>query len=67
VLLKKRGAIGNFKDYPGLVNCTEKEVRKEIKNQIRTGKCEKFIKETLEGGLTFNSIDIHVKHISKLL
>lgn len=66
VLLKGSGQVGNFYDYDFLVNPNEGEVKHSIIDQFDS-KEEDFIENTLEGGLTFNSTDLFVGEIKRII
>jgi len=67
VLLKGHGMIGNFYDFPGLINPDYKHLRRSIKQQDGQPRNHMFIKNTIEGGIDFSSIDKYLSNIEKLL
>ena len=67
VLIKGSGAVGDFKDYPGLTNLNKQEIFNNLQMQIDHGRFNKFIKNTLIGGVDFNSSEIYIKNLKKLI
>jgi hypothetical protein len=67
VLLKGHGMNGNFSDYPWVIKNDPVKLREFINKQKEAGKNVKFITDTLEGGLDFNSADIYIDRINKIL
>jgi len=65
VVLKKHGMVGNLYDFPGLIDCDSKQLRKSL--SMQKGRCEQFIKETLTGGWEFNATSIYIRHIKFIL
>lgn len=66
-ILKGHGMVGNFYDFPGLVDCDPEKVKNTLRTQDHMGICGDFVKNTLEGGLEFKSTDIYVQHICDFL
>ena len=66
VLLKGHGQVGNFYDYPGLVEPNYKEIKKSIDYQMKNGKFKSFVEETISGGLEFNSTRIYIENLIKI-
>ena len=67
VLIKGSGAIGDFKNYPGLVNLNKQEIFNNLQMQIDHGKFNNFIKDTLVGGINFNSSEVYIRNLKKLI
>ena len=67
VLLKGHGMNGNFSDYPWVVNNNPVKMRKFINDQNNINKNVDFINDTLEGGVNFNSTDIYIDRIDKII
>ena len=67
VLIKGSGAIGAFHNYPGLVNLNKQEIFDNLQMQLNHGKFTNFIKNSLAGGVDFNSSKTYVKNLKKLL
>jgi len=67
VLLDGTGEVGNFYDYNHLVSLSEDEVKNSILKQIYEGKQTSFIENTLEGGLSFNSTDLFIGEIKRII
>ena len=67
ILVKGSGSIGNFHDYPGLVNLNKQEIFDNLQMQIDHGKFTEFIKNTIAGGNNFTSTDIYINQIKKFL
>jgi len=65
VVLNGYGMTGNFYDFAGFVKCNYKSVIDAIDKQncIQT----EFISSSIEGGLDFNSTDIYIDNITKLV
>ena len=66
-VLRRHGAVGNFFDFPGLIDEDSRQMNEVLERQEKDGKCEKFIRETLTGGIDFSSIDKYVEVIEELL
>jgi hypothetical protein len=67
VLLKGHGMIGNFYDYPGMINENEKEMNDSFSFQNNNGRFCDFIKNTLEGGIDYTSTKIYVDYINDII
>ena len=67
VLLRGYGMTGNFYDYPGLINDSEKEMNDSLSFQNNNGIFCDFIKNTLEGGIDYTSTSIHVDYINRII
>ena len=67
VLIKGSGAIGAFYNYPGLVDLSKQQIFDNLQMQINHGKFKNFIKNSIAGGVDFNSSDIYIKKIKELL
>jgi hypothetical protein len=67
VVLNNHGMMGNFFDYKGLVDCDRNAVINSINTQLKEGRDEKFIKETIEGGIDFNSTHIYIDMIDNII
>ncbi len=63
VLINHSGQVSNFYDYDGLF-----DINKDFKSYLREyTKKEKFINNTIAGGLNFNSTILMLDEIKKLL
>jgi hypothetical protein len=67
ILINGSGAIGIFKDYPGLVNLNRLEIIQSLHEQIDHGRYENFIKTHINGGIDFTSTFEYVKHINTII
>jgi hypothetical protein len=67
VLIKGSGQIGNFYDYPGLVDLDKNQIRESIELQDNFGKQEDFIKFTIKGGEEFNSTKYYTDAIKSFI
>jgi hypothetical protein len=67
VLIKGSGQVGNFYDYPGLVNSDYDEIDQSIELQKYSGKQTDFIEYTIAGGNEFKSSNIYVNTIKNIL
>lgn len=67
VLLKGYGMEGNFIDFRGLSELNNSIIKKSLISQIKEGKDEKFIRNTLAGGIDFSSTNIYVDNIKRII
>jgi hypothetical protein len=67
ILLKGYGVSGNFSNYQGMIGSDPIKMRESIEKQEKDGKDINFITDTLEGGLDFNSTDVYVDRIDKII
>lgn len=67
VILNGQGEIGNFKDYPGLVEPSYENILRSVKLQMKNGRFNDYINRTLSGGLNFNSTQLYIDYINKIL
>ena len=67
VLIKESGAIGDFKNYPGLVDLNKQEIFNNLQMQIDHGRFDKFIEKSIAGGVDFNSSEIYIKNLKKII
>ena len=67
VLIKGSGAIGCYKDYPGLVNLNQEEVFQSLVDQVEHGRYEEFINNNIAGGTTFTSVDSYLEHLKSVI
>jgi hypothetical protein len=65
-ILQGHGLLGNFFDFPGLVNSSAKEIKNTIREQEKSGRCKKFIRDTLEGGWDFSATQKYCEHIDRV-
>tara|TARA_Y100000310_G_scaffold344647_1_gene458529 strand:- start:5453 stop:6595 length:1143 start_codon:yes stop_codon:yes gene_type:complete len=61
-LLGRYGMVGNFYDFPDLIECDYKSLKKAMEKD-NTSKYKDFIRETLTGGIDFTSSQIYIKNI----
>ena len=66
VVVNGSGQLGNFYDYPGLVNLGDRDIEKNLEYQLNFGKFNEFIKYTIKGGEEFNSTKYYLEEIKKL-
>jgi len=67
-VLHRHGALGNFADFPGLINENDgKALRKTLDYQEKNGRYDGFVEDALEGGCDFTSIDKYVSRIKQVL
>ena len=64
IVIDGAGLTGNFYDYRGLIELEQNKVLSEVENQLKLGRDIDFIKNTIEGGVNFNSTE---KYIEKKL
>jgi len=67
VVLNKFGMNGNFSDWQGLIDPDAKNMRESFKKQDAQGRDIDFISRTMSGGVDYNSIDIYIDYINKIL
>jgi len=67
ILIRGAGAIGNFKDYPGLVNLNKQEVINSLEEQFEHGRYTDYIAKTIAGGDAFSSSTVYVQELHKRL
>ena len=67
ILIKGSGAIGCYKNYPGLVNLNREEIIYSLTHQINNGKYTKFLDSSIAGGSNFTSTDIYIKKIKEYI
>ena len=67
IVFKGYGSIGNFDDFPGLISPSYGNIVDSIKYQISQGKMDKYIENTIAGGIDFRSIDLYIEYINKFL
>ena len=67
ILLKGHGVNGNFSGFQGNTDEDPVSMRKSINKQQKNGRDVAFISDTIEGGLNFNSTDVYVNKIDKIL
>lgn len=67
VLLRKYGMLGSFYDFPAVCDVDAKQINKNLKNQMLTGRHESWIKQSIEGGLEYNSTSKFILRIKKLI
>jgi len=63
VLIKGSGAVGVFKEYPGLVELNKKLIFDNLQMQIDHGRYTDFIEKNIAGGVTFKSAQTYVNYI----
>ena len=67
ILIKGSGAIGCYKNYPGLVNLNREEIINSLTNQIDHGKYTQFLDLSIAGGSNFTSTDVYIKKIKEYI
>jgi hypothetical protein len=67
VVIKGQGMLGNFADFVGTINVDYKEMMKALDFQFESGRQEDFIKDTLSGGIEYNSTQCYIDYINKFL
>ena len=67
ILIKRFGMVGNFYDFEGHCDLDANLIKNSLDSQVEKGICAEFIKETLTGGLEFNSTDIYLESIREIL
>jgi len=67
VILKKFGMHGNFGDFPGLINPNYKEMKRSFEKQKKEGRMTDFIRDMLAGGVEYNSTELYIDYINKVL
>jgi len=67
ILVKGAGTIGNFSDYRGLVELNKNTILDSVEKEISLGRDEKFISNTINGGLNFNSTQKYIENIKELI
>ena len=67
ILVNGAGIVGNFSDFRGLIELGKDDIIEKVDEQISLGRDEKFIRNTIEGGINFNSTDVYIKNIKGLL
>jgi len=65
-ILQGHGMVGNFYDFPGLIKPEWKYLKKTLKQQ-QNGRNEKFLENTLERSVDFNSTNQYLDNIEQLL
>jgi len=67
ILINGAGILGNFYDFGGLVELEKDNIIEKVEEQISFGRNNEFIQNTIEGGINFNSANVYVNNIRKLL
>ncbi len=67
VLLNGYGQIGNFYDFNGVVDLDTQKIFDEIERQYNKGRDEKFIRNTIEGGIDFTSTEKYINNIKDIV
>lgn len=68
VVLRKHGLLGNFVDFPGLIDEGDrKAMMRALEHQEKNGRYEDFIKNTLAGGWDFTSTDKYISNIKSII
>lgn len=65
ILIENSGDIGNFKKYPYVYNINDDIVSKY--KLINTTTMKKFINNTIEGGCSFESSNVYIKELIKVI
>ncbi len=66
VILKGFGEEGLFYNYPGVIEPSYENIKESIKYQRDVGKFENFIKDTVSGGLEFNSSKLYIDKLLEI-
>ena len=64
VIIKNSGQNGLFSDFDGLLSLDKKSILKYFSSEHNY---ENFLKNTLSGGLNFNSIGLYLENIKNLM
>tara|TARA_R110000851_G_scaffold81906_2_gene179772 strand:- start:4412 stop:5446 length:1035 start_codon:yes stop_codon:yes gene_type:complete len=67
VLLDGYGQIGNFYDFKGVVDLDTQKIFDEIERQYNKGRDEKFIRNTIDGGIDFTSTEKYINNIKDIV
>tara|TARA_B100000287_G_C20595714_1_gene766062 strand:- start:9 stop:1118 length:1110 start_codon:yes stop_codon:yes gene_type:complete len=67
ILTNGAGIVGNFVDFRGLIELGKDDILEKVDEQMKLGRDESFIENTIEGGLDFNSTEKYVQNIKRLL
>ena len=67
ILIKESGIDGTFSDFSGLVELDTQQIFDEIERQYDKGRDKDFIRNTIEGGLNYNSTEIYINKIRRIL
>jgi hypothetical protein len=67
ILIKGSGAIGCYKDYPGLVDLNKQQIFDNLSKQINHGKYCNFLDTSVAGGKDFTSTKVYIKKIKQLI
>ena len=67
ILIKDSGQLGNFNLFKGLVDSDKEKIKDKIEEMVENPKDVDFIENTVEGGLEFNSTEIFINKIKKLV
>ncbi len=65
-ILRGYGMLGNFADFDGTVPCAKRHVLSVLDDQFKNGKKEKWVLNTLEGGLDFSSTQKYVDYLVRV-
>ena len=67
ILIKGSGAIGCFKDYPGLVDLDKFHIFDSLTKQVQHGKYVDWLDSHLAGASSFSSCKLYIENIKKLI
>lgn len=67
ILLRSYGMIGNFDDWPGLVDASPTNVMRALNEQLKQQRNEAWLHANLTGAVDFNATDVYVEQIERLL
>ena len=67
ILIEGCGAVGDFKNYSGLVPLSKERIFNNLQEQIDNNISTSFIEDTIAGGTTFTSTDVYIKKLKELI
>jgi hypothetical protein len=67
ILIEGCGAIGDFKDYEGLVKLNKQSIFDNLQKQIGEDIHSRFIEHTIAGGNSFTSTEFYIKRLTDIL
>mgnify|MGYP003112331226 FL=1 len=67
ILIKGSGQLGNFGKFKGLVALDKQKIKDKINDMMGDSRHDEFIVDAIEGGLDFNSTEIFINKVKKLV